>query len=423
MGMRRTRTWRIVVLVIILAIAIGGFRLLVKTRPSAPPVAVEEPIWPVTAVVAQMGNHAPIITLFGRISSPQATTLSAAITADVQAVPVRDGDSVVQTQLLVQLNPQDARLLVQQREAEYAEAQALLHSEQIHHQNNLEALALEQQLLGLAQNELERAQRLKRDQLASQTRIDEAQQVVVKQQLSVSQRQLAINDHQAKLAQLQANVAKAEVQRESARLELARSRILAPYAATITQVQVAPGERVRAGDPLVELFAAGSLEVRAQIPTQHVPLLRAALADNTPMQASLAGNLFAPAGLTPRFQLIRLTSNIKSGDSNVEGIFSIEGDGGSLAQGQVLELHLQLPMKRDVFTLPVEAIYGSDRVYQILDGRLKSQTIQRLGLSYDSQGKEQVILRAAQLQDGDQILSSQLPNAIDGMRVKPQLAQ
>jgi hypothetical protein len=89
-----------------------------------------------------------------------------------------------------------------------------------------------------------------------------------------------------------------------------------------------------------------------------------------------------------------------------------------LRLGQFLSLSLSLPKQTRVVALPFEAVYGINRIYKLVDGRMKGLTIERVGEQVLPSGKSQILVRSPALQIGDQVIVTQLPNAMDGLKVR-----
>lgn len=85
--------------------------------------------------------------------------------------------------------------------------------------------------------------------------------------------------------------------------------------------------------------------------------------------------------------------------------------------GRVVKLILHLPEEAEVVTVPIQSIYGENRIYLVSDGRLQGITIERLGEATDNEGHFHVLVRAPEISSGTQILTTQLSNAITGLKV------
>jgi len=420
------KTAPLLLILVILGLAIGGAILLVATKPQAPPPESEEKVWVVAAQTAAPARHFPVITLYGRLESARSSRLTSSLSTEVIDILCEEGERVSKGQPLVRLDERDAQLRLKQRSAELAEIRALITSEEHRFNNDQRILKSERRLQALAQQEVERAQRLKAGRLAAQARIDEAQQVKLRQDIAVAQRQLAVQDHEARLARLQAQLKKAESLQAVAKLDVDRSLLRAPFDARITQVSASPGNRTRPGDVLVELYALDALQVRAQIPSAKLATVETALNGGHSLIAR------AQTGARQRLdlQLTHLAGDIKPGRGGRDGLFELKNPDRDLAIGDIASLQLQLPAVDDSLALPREALYGNDRIYTISDGRLKGHRVERLGETLDNgpgsplenpqaaATANWLLVRSASIAPGDLIVTTQLPNAVEGLKVR-----
>jgi len=409
---------KIIIPLLILAIGFGGFRYMLKSKPKNQPIEREEQAWVVTVVPVIPTTLAPTVTLYGRIETPRTATLrtptlSLSANVEVTEVPVLEGNSVKKGDVLVRLEDNDSRLNLTQREAELADIEAQIELEQQLHASNLTAITHEETLLSLTRKSLERLRKLKKQRVSSQSTFEEAQQAVERQMLALTNRRLDIQNHQARLAQLQAKRTRALAMRDIARLELARTKITAPLTGVIAKVVVAVGDRVRSGDALLSIYDNAALELRAQIPSHHQTTVLNALADGYQLKAHAQINQ-KPILL----QLDRISGQINPDSGGIDGLFRVKKGSRLLRLGQFLSLFLSLPKQADIVALPFEAVYGTNRIYKLADERMKGLTIERVGEQLTSDGKSHILVRSPELQQGDQVIITQLPNAMEGLKVR-----
>jgi multidrug efflux pump subunit AcrA (membrane-fusion protein) len=413
---RSHRIKNIVVPLLILLLASAIFVGFVKSKPTIGTLPIDEKVWGVEVMTVNPQRLAPQITLYGKVETPRYSQLTAAITADVVNVLVKNGDLVSHGQLLVELDNSDNRLLLRQREAELAEITALIDSENARYQNDKNALQHDKQLLELAHQEYQRALSLERNKLSTQANIDTANQAVLKQRLALEARELAVADHTARLAQLQARLAKAQALRDSSKLDIERSKITAPYAGKIIAVKVAQGDRARTGNTLIELYDYNALEVRAQIPIQYLNDVQQTITDSSAQSSgSAAYTMYNNHKIT--LELDRLAGEISQGSGGQDCFFAIKAETKNLPLGKTLEIKLSLPAIDDVIAVPRSAVYGSDRIYRYDNERMVSHTVQRLGEYHDNQ-QNLLLIKDPNLEPGQQIVTTQLPNAIEGLKVE-----
>ncbi|MGA1561972.1 MAG: efflux RND transporter periplasmic adaptor subunit [Gammaproteobacteria bacterium] len=364
----KARSWRPW---LILLAAFAVFILLRATKPEPPPVKVTELRAQVAAELIQIETLHPEVLVYGVTESPGTSKLTAAITAYVESVPALEGQTVAADALLIQLDPRDASLLREQRKADLLNAEAEVE---------------------LQRTQLERMQTLLSSQAISQQDVDRTR---------------------AAFQQAEASVARNRALLEQAELDLVRTEIRAPFAARVLDVSVSQGERVRAGDPLVSLHELARTEVRAQIPARFVAQVRSALERGETLTAR--GDL---DGVPLQLRLDRLAANASRGSGGIDGLFRVDAELAEIALGRAFSLRLQLPAQADVVALPFTALYSLDRVYRITaEDRLEAIAVEWLGERMHTEGS-QVLVRSPLLQEGDRILMTQLPDAIQGRAVQ-----
>ena len=406
------RRWWLPLLILLLASA--GAAALIMTKPKPRPVEVVERAWLVGTVQARPARAAPSVTLYGRIESLWSSELTAAVSADVQEVAVVEGDRVSRGDVLVRLDDRDERLELAQREAELKQAEARIATEITRHKANQEALPREQSLLKLTRGEVSRLQDLVQKKVGAQSALDTALQALEKQAIALSLRQQAVDEHPARMAEVEAARDRAEALRDQALLELERATVLAPFNGRIAKVLVSPGRRARVGDPLVSLYDTDELMVRAQLPNRHLPAIRAAIAAGHPL--SVRGEI---DGIALQADLRSLAGEAGSGTGGIDGLFRLVQGGEQFSQGRFVRLQLSLPPRDDLIALPHEAIYGTDRIYLLdEDSRMRPQQVERVGETRTADGETRVLIRASGLAAGVTVVTTQLPNALDGLLVR-----
>lgn len=406
----RSRGWLIPLLLILATAAI--VTLLFALRPVPPESKASEKTWPVQVTELAAKDYAPEIRLLGRVETPYQTTLTAAVTADVESLPVLEGQSVERGDVIVRLDDQDVTLTVRQRQASVTELQSQIAQEQRQQEANQQLLDQEQSLVAIARRRLEREQRLGESDLNSQSQIDQARQTLASARIALVSRELTVNQHDARMQALSARLEQARAQLEQARLDQSRTAVTAPFNGTVTGIAVSPGERVRPGETLARLYGADRLEVRAQLPMRQLPGIRRALNRNQPLHARLTLD-----GNRHRLELARLAGEVNAGAGGVDALFRFRDDPPPLPLNQTLELTLTLPEQTGLFAVPVSALYQNNTVYRMQEQRLHSISVTVVGSRYVD-GKQQQLLRSNALSAGDRILTTQLPNAVDGLRVR-----
>ena len=353
----------------------------------------------------------PGLELYGSVQTPDLLRAAASAQARVARVLVREGDRVEAGQLLVELDPRDFSFRLAQARAQIDELEAQVQSERTGHETDLAALEQERKLLAIAQDGVQRASQLTKQRVGSQTDLDIAEQELARQALAVSNREMSIADFPARQRALEAKLASARAGFDEIALELERAPVVAPYDAIVAKVSVTAGDQVRKDDVLLTLYAIDSLEVRARIPA--------------PFQAELTASLQAagrlPATATVGDRTLQLSLERLAGEasaSGIDGLFDVEDEEGLLRAGQMIALRLDRPPQEGVVPAPFGAVYGGDRVYKLVDGRMKGVPVRSLGSWFTETGEERLLVQAADLAAGDRLIVTHMPNAVDGLRVE-----
>lgn len=404
--------WFTPLVVVLIALLIVFY--LVSTKPTPPKQATPEKEWLVEKETVAFKTATPQLNLLGKVANPFDSTLSAGIVADVSEVPVREGMRVKKGDSLIKLDDQEIKLTVLQRQADVAELNAQIVAEKNRYASDQAALKEETQLLSIAENGVKRQASLQASKLVAQERFDQAESQRAQTALSVNARKLMLADHPSRLAQLNARLRRAETLLNDALLDEQRAHIKAPFDGIVTVVNVSPGERVQIGQALVSLYDINNMELHAQIPDRHVAEIKQALSSDQKItaQTSRFGNTY-------QLTLQRLAGQVKTGSGGINAIFLPTDAEHDFVLNTTVEILVNLPSVQNAVSLPLSAIYGGSRIYRIEEGRLQSINVQVVGKALDPQGKQdRAIVESKLLNEGDIIATTQLPNAISGLKVK-----
>jgi hypothetical protein len=190
-------------------------------------------------------------------------------------------------------------------------------------------------------------------------------------------------------------------------------QVKAPFAGIVAKVEVAVGDRVRSGDALLTLYDNTALEVRAQIPLRYQGVVLNSLAKRQFLMAETVIDTHPV-----RLRLTRIAGQINKDSGGIDGLFTVEQGAAWLRLGQLLNLTLSLPEATEIIALPFESVYGTNRIYKLQDNRMQGILVERVGEKVDVTGQSRILVRSAELKAGDQIITTQLPNAMDGLKVQ-----
>jgi multidrug efflux pump subunit AcrA (membrane-fusion protein) len=406
------RILKFVLPVLVLTAGVGGFLYFKANKAEPKPLKAVTRAPVVSAQVVKKVSASPSLTLFGQVEAPSNSVLTAAVSADVLEVLVLEGSKVQAGDTLVRLDNIDVSLEILQRKAELIEIEAQLESDRKRHEADKLALTQEQALLSLRRKAVDRSRTLARSSAGTEANLDSAIQQEQQQLLAITQRRLSIDDFESRQKLWLARLEKAEAALKKSELDLARTEIKAPYAGRVIKVMVSEGDRTTIGAQLVQLYDDARLEVRTQVPSRYLPALQQVIDNAGTLRAEMTNN-----GHSVALELDRLSASVTPGQGGVDAFFRIR-EGTLPALGTTVEIGLDLPVLDQVVLLSTDALYGADRVYRVQEDILRSLKVRRLGQRQGPDGRQLMILDGKSFDDEDRVLSSRLPQAIDGLRVK-----
>ncbi len=394
---------------------------IMATAPQHDPGVLDEKSWPVSRAITKTQTLSPELALFGRVETPRHAKLSAAISAEVTALHVAEGQQVAQGQLLVSLDSAEQELLLQQRSADFEDSQAQLQLVLRDIKTDREVLGHMQKLHDLTKAKADRLQTLNSKQLIATEKLEDTQREVSRQGIELARQQAQVDNNPHRQYQAEAAVSRNSARLDNQKINLQRTEIRAPFEGRVSSLVVSPGDRVQLSQILLSLYDSNALQVRVSIPSSAIDIMKEALQHGESVDASINGQqLFAT--------LTQLASEVSRGKSGVDGLFTVADPDGMLELGRAVELTILMPAVERVIALPLQSVYNNKRVFAIENGRLRSVEVSPIGQRVNDQGKLEILVKESALKSGIAILASNLPKAASGLKVKvinddePQLA-
>lgn len=399
---------------LIVALSLIGFYWLKTNRAETPFISPETQRWNVQAQQVEWITAQAETEIFGQITSHGLATLTSAVTAELIKLTVNEGQRVSENSLLASLDQTDLLLQLRQRQADYEATQARIAAEHVRYDADRQALALDEELLQIQQRKLRRLEDLSQRSLASQEQLDTARSALQQQALAVNSRQQALADHPNRLRQADAEKVRSKALKEQAEHDLKRTEIRAPFAGRVAARLASVGERLRPGEPILSLYDLSSLEVKALLPSSSLTRFRQQLENQEHIilaRTQIDGQEFT-------LYLDRLAADSHTSRTGIEAFFRFQDAPWLPEPGRQVTLTLQLPPLSQVVALPPQALYGSDRIYRLVNDQLEAINVVRLGSRPGSQQVSDILIHSEMLQPGDWVLTTQLPNAISGLPVR-----
>lgn len=367
--------------VVLLAVAVSGWWWLTPT----PAIAVRL-VTATTGPVAQLVAN----TRAGTVRACQRSKLSLTGGGTVATLQVQNGDRVVPGQLLMSLWDQDQQARVQQSEAQLTVA-ALGKAERC-------------DVSERASREAKRALSLAKQKLLSDEALDQA--------LTNAE----LTRHSCQRAEAEISVAKAQLALQQALLS--QTRLLAPFAGVVAEINGEVGEFVTPSPPgiptppAVDLIDDSCLYVRAPIDEVDAAGIRVGMPVVVTLDAYRGRQFSATVSrIAPYVQDYEKQARTV----DVEARFNQLPDDVLLLIGYSADIEIVLQQQDNTLRLPTETIFAQNQVLVLgNDNRLQLRTVST-GIS--NWRWSQV---TSGLTEGDQVLLSlDTPGAVAGARVTP----
>ena len=337
---------------------------------------------------------------------------------------------------LLRIDPTDYRLAIAQIEANIRSAEAQLAVLDVREANTKRSLAIEERSIDLARTELERKQRLVRQGTVSQATVDQEERAVLGGEQALQNLRNAMNLLPAERAVLEATRDQLGAQLETARRNLERTTIVAPFDCRIAEVNVEQAQFAAQGKVLVVADSLDVAEVNAQVPIGTLlTLVPAEL--SLPQQEPLVAmpRIREVAGLEATVRLrtgrgetewparfSRISDTVDPRTRTVGVIVAVDdpyrqavpGRRPPLVKNMYVEVEIRGRPRHGAVVVPRSALHGREVRVADSEGRLRIREVETDFMQTN------FVVVASGLEAGERVVVSDLPFAVDGMRLAPE---
>lgn len=347
---------------------------------------------------------------------------------------LESGNLLREGTLLLALDPSRYELAIAEVEAELASLaaeQAQLDTEQ---QNTERLLALEQERLDLAEQELARIERLVKQGSVSRSQRDEQRRATVAQRQAVAalENQLALLP--TRRDTLKAQMARAETRLEQARQDLADTRFVAPYDLRLGEVEVELHQHAAVGQPLFRADSIEAAEIETHIP---LPMLRRlmgnVLASTSPGDVLAIGERLDFSAIEAQVHLAgaeeirwparvsRVSSGLDPVTRTARVVVTVDEPYGQVAPpdrpalqpGMYVQVRLNAMSRAPQLVIPATAVHAGE-VYRVSE----EDRLERVAVTVAFEQHDLAIIRDG-LSPGDRVIVDDPVPALEGMALEP----
>lgn len=398
----------------VLAGAIWGMRWLVDNRDERPQRTARERVYTVSAMAVEQADHQPQFLVYGTAIAGRTIELRALVAGEIVFVhpELRAGRTVENGAVLVRIDTfayegavSEARANLREAEARLMESEARIASEQ-------SALERTREQLVLAERDLQRSRQLLGSGSATQKTVDDRRMTLSQRAQAVELRQANLAIEQARAEQQRAANARLEWKLAQAGRALADTALKAPFAGVVQSENAGAGRNVGANDVLVSLYDETAIEVRFVVSDNQFGRLA-----NDP-----DGVIGRPVAITWTVggapivydgAIDRIGAEIRSERGGVELYARIAArqGAGALRPGAFVEVRVPDQIYLQTVRLPETAVYGGAYVYVIEEGRMRRREVTIAAFT----GSD--VLIASGLAGGERVLTTQIADARDGVKI------
>jgi len=371
---------------VLLALA-GLVALLLLTAPDKDPELQQLMVPGVRIAAVGLHDLVPAEVVSGRLDPARRAAMHFQLSGQIESRPVEPGQRVRQDELLLSLASGDYGDAL-------TEAEARLTQESRDVERDRELLTLSQRNYGLQKNDLDRLVKLGADSLVSKSLLDEARIKLLQLQAEVARLKSSVASAESRIALKQA-------ERNRAARNLARTKLLAPFAGSVNTVEAQVGDYVTPADMIVELIDTSSLDLYVEVRGNVAQSL--GQGDTVDVVVD---------GVTLPGKVIAL--QIDPDPVTFTHALRVRVAGMSVRPGQIAQVRLPLPQLRKVTAVPVTAVLydeGQTFVFRLDDDRLVMSAV-TLG---ERVGDLQVVQRGVDA--GYRIVTHNVSALSDGQQV------
>ena len=396
-----------------LATSCGGSKANTRTEANAPlqPAAVD--VTTATAIVRELPRF---FEATGSLTGDEQTDVSPSIAGKVVLVAVDMGSYVKRGQTLVRLDDVDAKLRVQQGQAQVAQAKAALRQAeekvgirpgQAFDINKLPEVANARVALELAEKNLRRSEKLIESGDVSRSQYDQqkAQRDQLKEQYE-SALSLARQNYAAVMT-ARANVANSESQLNLAVRSQSYANVYSPIDGYVADRPADLGEYVSTTTKVATIVKINPLRVRIDIPEQAIPSV------SVGQSVSVTTSAWPDRNFSGR--IARISPNVTPTSRTLTVEAEIENSSGVLKPGQFATVRILQSRAAPATLVPARAVRtesGVSRVFVIKDGKALERQVQ-LG-----QTEGDLIEIKSGVAENEIVATSNVEQLSDGMAVK-----
>ena len=309
---------------------------------------------PVKVLVLERGEFPLRAEATGHLAPWRESKISAQISGLILDRPVEEGQRVKAGQVLIRLDDRETKIQLAEAEAALLQARA---DYAVQLSNAGELAATDTTQLAEARTRLKNALRAFSEGAITQSELDKVQR-------HFEAMDVLAGNQREDVAAVYTNLTQREQQVEKARLQLERTRVIAPFNGRVADIQVEEGQHVGAGVHLLTLLEDNRMKVSVDVLEGDLVHIR----------SGVTANVIVPSYSDEVFQgyvhAVNPSVDPRTGSGRIT--VALRNPGGRLVSGLYADVALETNRLQDRMVAPSEAVVvrqGRDVVFLVKGGR------------------------------------------------------
>lgn len=373
-----------------------------------------ERIFSVAVVEAVPQTVKPVLQAFGQVESRRSLEIRAAVAGTVieLADNFEEGGAVKAEQVLVRIDPADAKDALARAEANLLDAEAEIRDAERGLVLAQDELAAATEQADLYQRAFERQKDLATRGVVTETAVETAELAAASARQSLVTRRQSLATAEARVDKAKTALARARIARDEAQRQLDDTELRAEFSGTLSDVSVVAGGLVGTNEKLADLVDGDALEVAFRVSTTQYARLIDADGALRPSPVSVTLDVSGIDLGTPG-RISRSSAAVGEGQTG-RLIFATLDSPRGMKPGDFVTVEVEEPALEQVVRLPSKAL-ASDGTVLVLgdDDRLETLAVTLLRRQGDD-----ILVRSRDLA-GRQVVRERTPLLGAGIKVRP----
>ncbi len=432
--MKNTRVMRLLIIPVTL-IGVVVFVLLKNNSSEPVRMVVAEKATAVHVISVPETTVAPRLVATGNVEPSRVWSGVAQVSGKISVLHphLKQGALIREGEMLLQIDPRNYELAITQAKTGIEAVKVQLAQIDVQEANTEALLLIERQELKIAGDELQRKQKMLKQNSISQSDYGKEQRSLLAQQKSAQSLTNSIKLYPVERRQLAVEMEKQQVALADAKLNLEYTTVLMPFNGRIAEVKIELQQFVAQGSLMVVADGIEKAEVAVQIPMGRLGKL---INPATVINPTEAGDIEPGKllGISARVLLqqneylvewdarvARISDALDPRTRTVGVIIEVDkpyaqvqpGRRPPLVKGLFVDVVLSGQPQESRLVIPLSALHGQHVFVVNQEHRLEQRKI-----TIGSKGPDYVVISSG-LQAGEQVIISDLFSAVEGMLLKP----